>query len=175
VIPMQAFDMPSLRTKLIWLIPLSLACTDGLAADLPSADRVVSAVDVDKRVTLSERRAQWVSPANDIGAVPDDLPLTHLSLVLKRSPERQAAFDQLLRDQQDPTSPNFQHWLTPLEIGERFGATQHDVDAISEWLRSRGLNIYSVSNARTRIRFSGNAAAVSAAFTTSLRFYRAGA
>ncbi len=172
---MQAFDMPSLRTKLIWLIPLSLACADGLAADLPSADRIVTAVDADKRVTLSERRAQWVSPANDMGAVPDDLPLTRLALVLKRSPERQQAFEQLLRDQQDPTSPNFHRWLSPLEIGERFGATQHDVDAISGWLRSRGLNVDSVSNARTRIRFSGKAAGVAAAFATSLRYYRAGA
>ncbi|HEV7490585.1 MAG TPA: S53 family peptidase, partial [Rhodanobacteraceae bacterium] len=164
-----------MRTKLLWSIPLCLTLADGLAsAALPSGDRIVSAVDVDKRVTLSERRAQWVSPANDVGAVPDDLPLTHLALVLNRSPERQQAFEQLLREQQDPASANYQHWLSAVEIGERFGATQHDLDAITGWLRLRGLNVDSVSNARTRIRFSGSTGAVAAAFTTSMRYYRAG-
>ena len=161
-------------SRLIWLLPFALLCTSAIAAErAPAPDRVTATLDVSKRIALPARRADWVSPANDQGPVPDDLPLTHLAVTLKRSPERQQAFERLLREQQDPASPNYQHWLSPTEIGDRFGASAHDVDAISGWLTAQGLTIDTVSNSRTRIRFSGTAAAVSAAFATGLRYYQA--
>ena len=160
--------------NLFWISLAALACANAFAAaTAPSNDRIVAKVDPDRRVSLAERRAAWISPASDAGAVPDELPLTQLSIVLKRSPERQQAFEQLLREQQDPASPNYRKWLTPTEVGERFGATQHDLDAISAWLRAQGLRVDAISNSRTRIRFSSSAAAVAAAFRTSLRYYRA--
>jgi pseudomonalisin len=151
------------------LAPVACAATPS-----PDANRVTQAIDVDKRVALTERRAGWITQANDEGPVSDDLAMTHLALILKRSPERQRAFEQFLRDQNDPASPDYQHWLSPAEVGERFGATAHDLDAIADWLRSQGLGVDEISNSRTRIRFGGSAAAVSAAFATNLRYYRAG-
>jgi subtilase family serine protease len=139
-----------------------------------STDRIASAPNPAERVTLDERRAAWISPANDAGAVPADLPLASLGVTLKRAPERQRAFEQLLRDQQDPASPDFHRWLTPSEVGARFGATQNDIDAITSWLGSEGLRVDSVSSSRTRIRFSGSASRVAAAFATSMRYYEAG-
>ena len=164
----------SARLRLTLIPLLALAAAPLLAAPATSADRIVRAVDPGQRVTLAERRAAWISPANDAGAVPDDLPLTRLSVVLKRSPEQQRAFQQLLEDQQDPSSPEYRHWLSPREIGERFGATPHDIAAITGWLNAQGLAVDSVSNSRTRIRFSGTAGAVAAAFATSMRYYRTG-
>ncbi len=137
----------------------------------PAADLVVAKVDDAARATLPGHRAAWATAENDRGAVPDDLALTHLSLALKRPPERQQAFEQLLREQQDPASPNYHRWLSPSEIGARFGATQHDVDAITGWLRSRGLAVDAVANNRLRIRFSGRAADVGAAFATGLHYF----
>ncbi|MET0232782.1 MAG: S53 family peptidase, partial [Rhodanobacteraceae bacterium] len=159
---------------LISLLVLACAFAHSPRANANSADRIVRAPNPAERVTLDERRAAWISPANDAGAVPDDLPLASLGVVLKRAPERQRAFEQLLRDQQDPASPDFHRWLTPTEIGERFGATPNDIDAITSWLGSEGLRVDSVSNSRTRIRFSGSASTVAAAFATSMRYYRAG-
>jgi hypothetical protein len=160
------------RTKAIALVLFfALASCDVLAA---VANRVVVPVDPDDRVTLAGRRAGWISPAHDEGAVADDVPLASLSVVLKRAPERQRAFEQLLADQQNPASPDYHHWLTPTEIGERFGATPHDIAAVTDWLSTMGLHVDSVSNTRTRIRFSGSAHDVSAAFATSFRYYRAG-
>jgi len=161
-------------SRLIWLLPLALLCASAMAAERgPAPDRVTTTPDVSKRVALSARRADWATPANDQGPLPDDLPLTHLAVTLKRSPERQQAFEQLLREQQDPASANYQQWLSPTEIGDRFGASAHDVDAISSWLTTQGLTIDAISNSRTRIRFSGTAAAVSAAFATEMRYYQA--
>ena len=107
----------SARLRLTLIPLLALAAAPLLAAPATSADRIVRAVDPGQRVTLAERRAAWISPANDAGAVPDDLPLTRLSVVLKRSPEQQRVFQQLLEDQQSPSSPEYQHWLSPREIG----------------------------------------------------------
>jgi subtilase family serine protease len=173
---MPTFLTPSAWTKLLSTVVLVLVSAEALAASPASpADRIVAAVDPGERVILSERRAAWVSPANDIGAVPGDLRLAHLALVLKRSPERQQAFEQLLAQQQDPASPNFHHWLSPSEIGERFGATPHDIDAMTDWLIAQNLRVDSVTNGRTRIRFSGKTTDVEAAFATSMRYYQAGA
>lgn len=154
---------------------LGVVSTAAHAALVAQENRIVQPVNPDQRVALSERRAAWVSPANDAGAVPSDLPLTQLSIALKRSPARQQAFERLLRDQQDPASPDYHRWLSASEIGERFGATQHDIDAVGAWLRSQGLAVDAVSNSRLRIRFSGSAAAVSRAFATAMRYYNAGA
>src|SRR5690242_6508667 len=153
---------------------LGFAWSGAHAALVAQENRVVQPVDPDQRVALSERRAGWISPANDAGAVPADLPLTSLSIALKRSAARQQAFEQLLKDQQDPASADYHHWLSASEIGERFGASQHDIDAVSAWLRSQDLSVDAVSNSRLRIRFSGTAAKVERAFATAMRYYNAG-
>jgi hypothetical protein len=144
-----------------------------LAASPAAVDRVVQSVDASKRVALATTRVAWASANNDAGEVESDRTLSHLHIALKRSPERKAAFDALVRDQQDPSSPDYHRWLTPSEIGERYGASDHDIDAVSAWLRSEGLTVEGVSNGRTRIRFGGSAAAIAAAFSTSLHYFDA--
>jgi subtilase family serine protease len=107
-------------------------------------------------------------------AVPGDIMLGHLMLVLKRSPQRQRAFELFLREQQDSASRNYHHWLTPVQIGRRYGVSRHDVDAVSEWLRDQGMRVDSVANSRMMIDFSGNASVVDAAFGIKLRYYMVG-
>lgn len=119
-------------------------------------------------------RAAWARQESDAGAADASLRLTHLTVILKRSPERQRAFEELLRDQVDPASPRFHHWLTPDEVGERFGAAPADIEKLGTWLRAHGLQVDGVSPGRTRIGFSGTAAAVGAAFSAPLRSYAVG-
>lgn len=161
---------------------LKTAATFALAAApllsaLPAAaaetNLVTHAIDNASRTALSGHRVGWAAAASDRGAVPAGLELSHLRLLLKRSPERQQAFNAYLREQRDPASPNYQRWLTPSEIGERFGATQSDIEAVSDWLRGQGLTVDSVANNRLRIQFSGTTAAVNAAFATELHYYEA--
>jgi len=162
--------MRSLATG-ICALTLLLSATSQAAA----GDAIVTPVDNAKRAALADQGAPWAQPKNDLGAVPADLTLDHLSLVLRRSPERQLAYDQLLREQQDAASPNYHHWLSPNEIGERFGATQHDIDALSNWLLMQGFSVAAVANSRTRIHFSGRAADVASAFGTELHYFQADA
>ena len=103
--------------------------------------------------------------------VDPDLRLTHLTVQLKRAGDRQQAFEELLRQQQDPNSPNFHRWLTPDEVGEQFGAPQANIEAVESWLRSQNLQVDGTSNSRVWIKFSGRAADVGAAFASSMRNY----
>ncbi len=136
-----------------------------------TGDLVNAPVDPAVRVVLRGQHAPWALPQNIRGPVPGETMLEHLTLVLNRSPQQQKAFEQFLQQLQEPSSPNYHRFLTPVQVGKRFGAAQHDIDAISAWLRSQGLRVNSVSNSRMMIDFSGTAGLVGAAFATEMRNY----
>jgi subtilase family serine protease len=76
-----------------------------------------------------------------------------------------------LQQLQDPASRNYHHFLNPIQVGQRFGLSDHDIGVVCAWLRGEGLRVDTVSNSRVMIVFSGDAALVGAAFATKLRFY----
>src|SRR5271170_5155750 len=92
--------------------------------------------------------------------------------VLARSPRREQAYTQFLQDQQTPGSPDYHHWLTPIEMGKRFGVSSHDIHAVTVWLQSQNLHVDCISNSRERIVFAGVASAIGAAFGAEMHYYR---
>lgn len=54
----------------------------------------------------------------DRGIAPTSLPMDHMQLVLKRSPKQEQAFETLLNQQQDRSSPNYHQWITAEQVGE---------------------------------------------------------
>ena len=134
-------------------------------------DRVLAPVNPRQVVALGGHHPSWAQPEVDAGAVPAELRLEHLTLVLARPPAIQQAFEQFLKNQQDPASADYHHWLTPLEVGERFGLTMHDISALKQWLESQNLQVDSVSNSRVRINFSGTSAAMADAFGSELHYF----
>ena len=90
------------------------------------------------------------------------------------SADRVAALTQRLLDQQDRASPEYRRWLTPVEFGESFGATDAQVAAVSAWLQGQALTVSRVSAARTTLTVTGTAGQVQAAFAVSLRQLRRG-
>ncbi len=120
---------------------------------------------------MANHHPTWAVAANDAGAVPANLPIQSITLVLARSSQQEQAFDQLLRDQQDPASPEYHHWLTPNEIGERFGLSDNDIATLTGWLQSQGLQVSWVAPSRTFIGFTGTADNVGRAFQTELHYY----
>ena len=161
----------SLSAMILWTVLLAILCIFSTSSRAQTSDSVIAPVDPAVRVTLRGQRAPWALPRNSQGPVPGYTMLEHLTLVLKRSPQRQKAFEQFLQQLQDPASPNYHRFLTPVQVGERFGASEHDIDAISQWLRNQGLRVNSVANSRMMIDFSGNASLVGAAFATEMRYY----
>jgi len=134
--------------------------------------RITQPVDRTQLRILRNHLPTWANSSNHIGLVPPDQVLDQLTMVLQRSPEQELAFQTLLADQQNPTSPNYHHWLTPNEVGERFGLSDQDIETLSGWLRSQGLHINWVSPSRIFIAFGGTAADVGKAFQAEFNSYR---
>jgi subtilase family serine protease len=158
----------TVRVAAVLSVALAFADVQAHAAD---ADLVKDAVELSKRVSVAGPRPTWIRAERARGTVDADLRLENVNVLLNRTPERQAAFEALLREQQDPDSPRFHQWLDATQIGERYGASAHDLDALSDWLRSEGLRVEGVSPARTRVRISGRSADVARAFDTALAWY----
>ena len=134
------------------------------------ANRVADDADLNVRAQVTGHIPTWATPAADSGAVANDAPQL-LTFDLARSPEVQAAFNQLLIDQQNPTSPRYHQWLTPQQIGDQYGPTQHDLDAFTAWLASAGLTVSNITPSRIFVQATGSASVVSAALQISLHTF----
>ncbi len=134
------------------------------------ADRVIAAPDQRSTTLLRGHVPGWAASARDEGPTPGDTPV-RLTFVLSRSPELQANFVQLLEDQQNASSPNYHQWLTPQEVGERFGPTQHDLDSLTAWLVSQGLTVIESAPSRVFVSVTGPASAVESALGTSFHTF----
>jgi subtilase family serine protease len=106
--------------------------------------------------------------ANDRGPVDDAMRLDHLLLVLKRSAEEEAALRRFIDALHDPGDPAYHHWLKPQEIGARFGIAAPDLAGLEQWLGQHGFTVNRVHANGLVIDFSGDAAAVRAAFHTEI-------
>jgi len=131
-------------------------------------NRITSPIDNDQLVTLHGNVSPFANSGNDHGPVSPSLPLPDLTLVLSRSPEQQAAFDQYVAGEYDPNSPNYHQWLTPEQIGEHFGPSQGDIATITSWLTSQGFTVWRVTPDHMAIRFSGTAGLAESAFHTRI-------
>ena len=130
--------------------------------------RIVESIDEGRLVTLKGNIHPLARPIYDRGRVAPDFPMGDLVLVLRRSPEQQAAFDAFVASQYEPNSSRYHRWLTPEQVGEQFGPALSDVELICHWLGNHGFTIDEVSKDRLSVRFSGTASEVDAAFHTEI-------
>jgi hypothetical protein len=144
------------------------AAQESAATPPVATPRIVARVDEDQLTTIKGSVHPLARAKYDQGAVSPDLAMGDLILVLKRSPEQQAAFDNFVASQYEPSSPNFHKWLQPAQVGEKFGVAQSDIDTISNWLRNHNFSVDEVTRDRMSIRFSGTAAMVQSAFHTQI-------
>src|SRR6202046_2697731 len=119
--------------------------------------RITQPVDESNLVVLRGNTHPLALPQYDQGAAPASLPLQRMLLVLQRSPQQEAALDQLLEQQQDDSSPNYHCWLTPEQFSASFGPASADVQKITAWVHSHGLQITRASTGGIVIEFSGTA------------------
>jgi subtilase family serine protease len=109
-----------------------------------------------------------VTAENDRGAVENSMQLNGLHLLLARSPESQAAFEQYLQDLQNPQSANFHKWLTAAQIGDMFGPSDEDVDRLTAWMTGKGFTVDGITPDGMVITFNGDAGQMAKAFHTSI-------
>jgi subtilase family serine protease len=164
---MVLFFSRSIRAGL--LLGASLCAAGAVAAHAapPAVPAMVSQVDDATVTALPGDRPMALNVATDMGALPAGAELPEIRLELKRPPALQAALDQLVDEQQDRTSPEYHHWLTPADL-RAYGPAQADIGQVIEWLARQGLRVNSVSRDGMEIDFGGPAAAVANAFHTEM-------
>jgi uncharacterized protein (TIGR03437 family) len=159
--------------KVTWSLGFLFAAGSFLSVPaVAQRNRIANRIDDARRVALTGHLHPRALPENDEGSVDPALALSRVTLVLQPSSDQQAQLKQLLAEQQDPSSPNYHHWLTPEQYAERFGVSQADVNRITSWLQSQQLAVSAVASGRNWIAASGTAAAVDGAFGTHLHRFR---
>ncbi len=150
----------------VFLTPLIVVAQ---ATNTPA--RVTQRVDVRNTVTLRGNIHPLARPEFDRGVAPDDLLLRRILLVLQRGTDQETELRKLLDEQQIKSSPSFHKWLTPEEFGRRFGPSDADVQAVTDWLTAQGFQVNRVGAGRTVIEFSGTAGLVRQALHTEIHKY----
>jgi len=156
---------------LLYFAFVSLLPAYSFAQTSPAATRITQALD-ESQLTVLKGNTYFMARAQyDRGPAPASLPMNRMLLVLRRSPEQEAALEQLLDQQQDQSSPNYHQWLTPQQFGQQFGAADQDIQTVTSWLQSHGFQVTRISNGRTVIEFSGTAGQVQEALHTTIHKY----
>lgn len=68
----------------------------------------------------------------------------------------------------DPKSPNYRKFISPKEIGARFGASPAEVKRISDYLAGYGMKVHLVADNRLAILADATVSQAQAAFNTSI-------
>ena len=92
-------------------------------------------------------------------------------MMFRPTDAQQAELGKLLQEQQDPSSPNYHHWVSPDEFADRFGLSQNDITKVVAWLESQGLTVKATGRNRRSVSFSGSAEQIETAFQTSTHKY----
>jgi subtilase family serine protease len=144
------------NTKLIRTCALAAAIV--FLAAVPSRAETAAA--------LAGNHPDAVADLATAGTAPAAYQPLQMEIYLK--PRNQAQLDQLLQDQQDPTSPQYHKFLTPTEYDQQFGPTDADVAEVSSWLTSQGFSVTHASAHDGRLSFSGDVATAQSAFSVQI-------
>ncbi len=156
---------------LVFFAFISLLPLRSFAQTSPTQARITQALDESQLTVLKGNTYPMARAQYDRGPAPASLPMNRMLLVLRRSPEQEAALEQLLDQQQDRTSPNYHQWLTPQQFGQQYGPADQDIQTVTSWLQSHGFQVARISNGRTVIEFSGTAGKVQEALHTTIHQY----
>jgi subtilase family serine protease len=157
---------------LLLFVAIASAPGFGRAQQSGPPPRVIHPIDETARIILRGNTYPLAQPEFDTGPAPGNFPLHRVLLVLRRSPEQESALEELLEEQQDPSSPNYHYWLTPEEFGQRFGPADQDIQSVVAWLELHGLQVNRIAAGRLVIEFSATAGSLEEAFGTQIHRYR---
>ena len=127
------------------------------------SSRVVEPVNDSRLVKLTGNTVPMARPQFDQGRMDSGKMLEKVLMVLKRSPEQEAALAAFNERQYDPKSRDFHHWLHAEEL-PAYGPSDSDIAQVTSWLQNRGFQITEVSKGRVWFLFSGSVSQVDRPF-----------
>ena len=84
-----------------------------------------------------------------------------------------AGMEAFVESVSDPASPSYRQFLTPEQIGARFGLAENKVQSVVDYLKNAGLNVTLVGKNRLSVLADGTVAQVEKAFGTSIHEFQA--
>lgn len=159
----------SARVAILTALLIALSASSDTQTAMRS--RIAGPID-DANVTVVRGTAHPLAQSRfDRGRLSPVQQLSAVTLIFRLSQAQQADLNQLLRHQQDRSSPNYHRWLTPEQYASRFGMSQNDLAKVTAWLQSQGLIVDGVSRNHNEISFSGTVGQIEYAFKTELHNY----
>jgi subtilase family serine protease len=135
------------------------------------AQMIRATVDAKQLAVLAGNTRPEANQANDLGAVADAMPLKHMLLQLKRSPEREAALKLYIDELHNPNSSNYHQWLSAEQFARYYGVARADVATVTSWLESQGFTVHGATPNGMTVDFSGTAGQVRDAFHSEIHNY----
>jgi subtilase family serine protease len=148
---------------------VAIAAAWGLCAFPTVGVAAAGRTDLHGSVAVRDTVPPETTRATALGAVD---PNTEVPIVVSLDFADRAGALAFAQAVNDPRSPEFRQFLTPEEIGDRFGPTPAEYDAVVSFLKSSGFTVTGTTKNRMAVKAAGTAAQVSAAFGTTLRWYR---
>jgi subtilase family serine protease len=149
-----------IRSSLLALLSTPLLGAAQPYEGAPSSTTQIVATNVTPLPVLS--RATDIGPASGTHAltVAVSLPYAH--------PEEMQTFVDSVSN---PQSPSYRHFISPEQIGERFGIPSSQVDDLANYLRENGFEVTLVAKTRLSVIANGTVAQAERAFHTTIREY----
>lgn len=94
-------------------------------------------------------------------------PTQPLFITVSLQPAHGAELQNFCNQVSDPSSPLYRHFLSPQQVGDMFGASTADVDAVVNYLRSQGMEITLICPNKMSISARTTVAQASKAFGTT--------
>lgn len=110
-----------------------------------------------------------IAPAVDIGPVN---PKTRMTISIDFLPSNIPLMEAYANDVSNPKSPYYRKWLTPEQIGEKFGAPFATLREAESDLKQHGLTVTLVAKDRLHIIAKGSATQVERTFQTPIDRFR---
>jgi len=157
--------------RLSFAVALILFFTAAGDTQPASKDRILSPIDAAQTAVVKGTAHPVARAQSDQGRTDTTRRLSGVTLTFRLSPAQQADLNQLLRDQQNPASPQYHKWITPAQYAARFGMTRSDLAKVASWAQSQGLTVDAISPNRTEVSFSGTVGQIEYALKTELHNY----
>lgn len=123
-------------------------------------------------VTLTNTLPRWLSHSTRLVVAAKAAPATQEVRVYLAPNGGLAALQAKVAAVSDPTSAQYHHWLTTTQYDARYTPTKASADAVSTFLRAKGLTVTGVESHRRYVVATGTPAQLGATFGVSLGTYR---
>ena len=134
-------------------------------------DRITQRIDDGRQAVLRGSVHPLAQPQYDQGRLSPATVLSRMVMIFSRTPAQQADLENLLREQQDPSSPSYHQWLTPEQYAGRFGLSESDLAQVTDWLQSQGFTVVETARSRTYVAFQGSVGQIDSALHTEIHRY----